>query len=257
MHIVVLQCIYIARRYINCQMIWHACIVTYCLYLRFFSSLSNAWGTHSCSSVQSACTPHNQPVDGRLTSHTCRLRFFIWLWPWPLHRQRGESLLVTSHGHTGATTALSWLLSSGRGRKMFSARWRPNSVPPVFWMCTNTMTLCPLASKSYRLSTTSSVKAVKLTSDDDASKWLINLEVPAEDASSLSPVLTAYDSSIRLPRPNVNTANVHKQLRLPLNKRLVDIAFKLTNVNLLFLRHIFVISSIVTVEHDKMAVATS
>lgn len=91
----------------------------------FFCFLFITAGTQLVSSVQSACRPQLQPVEKREKSHDSALPG-----RWHVHFFCPERQ------------------SHGRSRRMLRTRCLPNVVPPVFWMCRNTITSSPLMSKS-------------------------------------------------------------------------------------------------------------
>ena len=97
------------------------------------SSLSRYCGTQSCSSVQSACRPHAQPLEYLLNSH--------WRPRLSPHSQRFRRCWHTHGAGTPATVS--------------RARCRPNVEPPVFCACRNTRT-SRSASKLIVRSTSSS-----------------------------------------------------------------------------------------------------
>lgn len=84
-------------------------------------------GTQLCSSVQSACRPHPQPIENRLN---CQDSVVL------PGRKQGQRRLPFAH----------W---QGVSKSKSCTRCLPNVVPPVFWMWRKTITSLPLILKSY------------------------------------------------------------------------------------------------------------
>lgn len=93
------------------------------VYLLFLcaSFLSIMTGTQFVSSVQSACSPQLQPVEKR-------------------EKSQDSSFPGRWHVHFFCPG----LQSHGCSKRIFLTRCLPKVVPPVFWMCRNTITSSPL-----------------------------------------------------------------------------------------------------------------
>ncbi len=87
--------------------------------------LSIITGTQLVSSVQSACKPQLQPVEN-------------------LEKSQDSCLPGRWHVHFFCPA----LQSHGCSKRIFLTRCLPKVVPPVFWMCRNTITSSPLMLKS-------------------------------------------------------------------------------------------------------------
>ena len=93
--------------------------VDYLRGLRWRSSWSKASGTQAFSSVQSACTPHTQPVESLLNSHVRR----------PSESTQSQRRRRRRSGQWHAGPPATALPAAVRCR----TRWRPNVVPPWIW----------------------------------------------------------------------------------------------------------------------------
>lgn len=97
--------------------------------------LSIITGTQLVSSVQSACKPQLQPVEN-------------------LEKSQDSCLPGRWHVHFFCPA----LQSHGCSKRIFLTRCLPKVVPPVFWMCRNTITSSPLMLKSTSRVRSRSVK---------------------------------------------------------------------------------------------------
>lgn len=130
---VILKCHQMNFYFVCSLLLW----ATYRLFngASFFCFLFITAGTQVVSSVQSACKPQLQPVEN-------------------LEKSQDSCLPGRWHVHFFCPA----LQSHGCSKRIFLTRCLPKVVPPVFWMCRNTITSSPLMLKSTSRVRSRSVK---------------------------------------------------------------------------------------------------